>query len=131
LRFLELDEWDELNSYGEDVPTVLHYSIEWKVAVNNKVVSKDTEQGVVLVPIAYWHMILRPKFERLLQNKFGANRQMQCDDTNVTFSVTDRTQRDLVKRSDNLDRMKPIRLSQPDSSTNTRWYDLKSERLCK
>ena len=28
--------------------------------------------------------------------------QVQCDDTNVTVSVTDRTQRDLVKRFDDL-----------------------------
>ena len=55
------------------MPTLLHYSTEWKVAVNNKVVSRDTEQDVVLVPIAYWHMILRPKLERLLQKKFGSN----------------------------------------------------------
>src|SRR5438034_1145677 len=71
LRFLELDEWDELNSYEEEVPTLLHYSIEWKVAVNNRVVAKDTEQDIVLVPIAYWHMVLQPKLEKLLQKKFG------------------------------------------------------------
>lgn len=28
LRFLELNEWDELNSYEEEVPSLLHYSIE-------------------------------------------------------------------------------------------------------
>ena len=58
------------------MPTLLHDSTEWKVAVNNKVVSRDTEQDVVLVPIAYWHMILRPKLERLLQKKFGSNKQV-------------------------------------------------------
>jgi hypothetical protein len=43
LRFLELDEWDEISNYEEYVPSCLHYSIEWKVVVNNKVVSMDTE----------------------------------------------------------------------------------------
>ena len=90
------------------MPTLLHYSTEWKVAVNKKVVSRDTEQDVVLVPIAYWHMILRPKLERLLQKKFGSNKQAQCDDTNVTVSVTDRTQRDLAKRFDDPDIDWPI-----------------------
>ncbi len=28
LRFLGLDEWDEHNTYEEDVPTCLHYSIK-------------------------------------------------------------------------------------------------------
>jgi hypothetical protein len=59
LQFLQLAEWDKRNSYGEDVPTCLHYSIEWKVPVNNKVISKATEQDLVLAPMAYWHMFLK------------------------------------------------------------------------
>jgi hypothetical protein len=43
LRFLQPEEWDAYNSYDEEVPTCLHYSIEWKVSVNNKVISRDTE----------------------------------------------------------------------------------------
>ncbi|KAF1957124.1 hypothetical protein CC80DRAFT_411445, partial [Byssothecium circinans] len=97
LRFLQLDEWDEHNSYGEDVPTYLHCSIEWRVLLNNKVVYGDTEQDVVLIPIGYWHTILRPKLERLRGRKFGPGWHMRCDDTYVTVSVTDRTQRNLVK----------------------------------
>lgn len=108
LRFLELNEWDELNSYEEEVPSLLHYSIEWKVAVNNRVVAKDTEQDLVLVPIAYWHMVLQPKFEKLLQKKLGPNRHVRCDDTEVKVSISDRTQRDLVKRFDDLDISRPI-----------------------
>ena len=50
LRFFQLSEWDEHNSYDEDVPSCLHYSIEWKVTVNNKVVSKVNEQDLVLPP---------------------------------------------------------------------------------
>jgi hypothetical protein len=53
LQFLQLEKWDEQNSYDEDVPSCLHYSIEWKVTVNNNVVSKDTKQDLVLVPTAY------------------------------------------------------------------------------
>jgi hypothetical protein len=74
LRFLELDEWDELGSYKEEAPTCFHYLIEWKVVVNNKVVAKDTEQDLVLVPIAYWHMVLQPKLEKLLRRKLAQNR---------------------------------------------------------
>lgn len=48
LRFLRLDEWDEYNTYDEEVPTCLHYCIEWKVFVNKKAISRDTEQDLVL-----------------------------------------------------------------------------------
>jgi hypothetical protein len=103
LQFLQLAEWDEHNSYDENDPSCLHYSIEWKVIVNNKVVSKDTEQDLVLVPTAYWHMVLKPKLERLLRKKIAQNRHVRCDDTSVVVSVTDRSKRDLIKRFDDID----------------------------
>lgn len=53
LRFLPLGEWDEYNSYDEDTLSRLRYLIKWKVAVNNKVVVKDTEQDIILVPAVY------------------------------------------------------------------------------
>jgi hypothetical protein len=59
LAFLPLSEWDEYNSYDEDIPSRLRYSIEWKVVVNNKVLAKDMEQDVVLAPAAYWRFCLR------------------------------------------------------------------------
>jgi hypothetical protein len=48
-----LDEWDERNSCDEDKPSCLHNSTKWKVLVNNKMISKDTEQDLVLAPMAY------------------------------------------------------------------------------
>jgi len=98
LQFLQLAEWNEHNSYGEDEPSCLHYSIEWKVSVNNRIISKDTEQDLVLVPSAYWHMLLKPKLEKLLRKKVAQNRHIRCEDTSVIVLVTDRTERDLVKR---------------------------------
>ena len=103
LRFLQLDKWDEHNSYEEEVPTCIHYSIEWKVVVNNKAVAKDTEQDVVVAPIAYWHMVLKPKLERLLHKKLAQNRHVRGDDTNIVVSVNDRSERDLIKRFDEID----------------------------
>lgn len=102
LGFLPLAEWDEYNSYDEDVPSRLRYSIEWKVAVNNKVVSKDTEQDVVLAPAVYWRMYLQPKVEKLVARKLPPGRQVEYDDTSVVASVNDRTERDLTKRFDDM-----------------------------
>ena len=53
-------------------------------------------------------MVLQPKLEKLLQKKLGPNRHVRCDDTEVKVSISDRTQRDLVKRFDDLDISWPI-----------------------
>lgn len=103
LELLNLDEWDENEAYDEDPPSCLRYSIEWKVTLNNKPISKDTEQNLVLAPRFYWSLFLRPKLEKLLQKKLPPSKRVTCDDTNVVVSVTGRSERDLTKRFDEAD----------------------------
>ena len=40
----------------------IQYTIEWKVTVNKKVLSRDTEEDVALTPRAYWPTTLKGKF---------------------------------------------------------------------
>ncbi|KAF2993761.1 hypothetical protein E8E13_001709 [Curvularia kusanoi] len=80
----------------------VQYSIEWKVTVNNRVVARDTEQDIILVPAAYWHMYLKPEVEKLSSKKVAHNRHVEYDDTGVVVSVNDRSERDLTKRFDNM-----------------------------
>jgi hypothetical protein len=100
LELLNLDEWNENETYDENPPTCLHYSIEWKVTLNNKLVSKDTEPNLVLAPRFYWSLFLREKLDKLLQKKLSSSKRVTCEDTNVVVSVTDRSERDLTKRFD-------------------------------
>ena len=100
LQLLHIDEWDDENTYDEDPPSCIHYSIEWKVTLNGKLISKDTEQNLVLAPTFYWPRFLKPKLEKLLRKKVSSNKRVTPDDTNVVVSVTDRSERDLTKRFD-------------------------------
>lgn len=91
-------DWDRDRAYDEDPPIYIHYSIEWKIAVNNRaIMSKDTEQDLVLEPAAHWEHILEPKLKGALLKK---KRPLVSDDTTVVVSVTDRKTRDLTKRFD-------------------------------
>jgi hypothetical protein len=91
-------DWDPDRAYDEDPPIYIHYSIEWKIAVNNRaIMSKDTEQDLVLEPAAHWEHILEPKLKNALLKK---KRPLTSEDTTVAVSVTDRKERDLMKRFD-------------------------------
>ena len=103
LPLLQLTDWSEDLAYDEYPPTCIHYSMEWKLTVNGRVAAKDTEQNLVLAPNAYWDVALRSKLDKLLRKKLPSNKAYRADDTNVVLSVTDRSERDLVKRFDELD----------------------------
>jgi hypothetical protein len=98
LPLLGLDDWQEGRSYDEQPPSCIHYSIEWKVALNKRVVSNDTEQNLVLAPEAYWEKYLKPKLERVLGQKFARNQRVRPDDTAITLSINDRSEHNLTKR---------------------------------
>jgi hypothetical protein len=81
-------------AYDEHPPTYIHYSIERKLTANNKGVAKDTE------PLFLRSVLSRILLERASRQK---NTAEQVVDTNVAVSVTDRSERDLVKHFDGLD----------------------------
>lgn len=102
LPLLHLAEWDETKIYDKRPPTCIQYSIEWKLTVNSKVVSKDTEQNLVLAPSDFWERTLRAKLDKLVKRKLPSNKSYKVDDTNIVVSVRHRSEGDLVKRFDNL-----------------------------
>lgn len=102
LGFLPLAEWDEYNSYEEDTPSHLRYLVEWKIAVNNRAITKDTEQNVVLAPAVYWRMYLQAKVEKLVDKKLPRSSYMELDNISVVASVKDRSESDLTKQFDDM-----------------------------
>jgi hypothetical protein len=102
-RLLQLCEWEGDRPDDELPQRFIRYTVEWKVKVNNRFRSEDTEQDVALIPSAYWFSVLRGKLEKVLQGRVSRNRRVRSDDTSVVVSVNDRKQRDLKKRYNSLD----------------------------
>ncbi|KAF2179901.1 hypothetical protein K469DRAFT_797863, partial [Zopfia rhizophila CBS 207.26] len=50
LELLSLFEWDENIVYNKEPPSYIYYSIEWKVTLNKRLVTKNIEQDLVLAP---------------------------------------------------------------------------------
>jgi hypothetical protein len=91
-------DWDPDKAYDENPPIYIHYSIEWKIAVNNRaIMPKDTEQDLVLEPAAYWEHFLEAKLKNALLRK---KRPLASEYTTVVVSVTKHAERDLMKRFD-------------------------------
>jgi hypothetical protein len=98
LKLCQFLGWDSDRTYDDDPPIYIHYSIEWKVTLNNRAIMRpDTEQDIILAPAAYWQHFLHPKLDDFWRKK---NRSVRSEDTNVVVSVTQRKERDLTKRFD-------------------------------
>ncbi|KAI2737610.1 hypothetical protein DTO013F2_9754 [Penicillium roqueforti] len=102
IPLLQLTEWEEGRLYDELPPKCLHYSIVWKVTLNNKPVRKNTEQDLVLAPRYYWRLFLEPKLNELLGKKFH-QKTVELDDTTIVVSVNHRNQPDLTLSCDKTD----------------------------
>lgn len=101
LPFLPLTEWDPDQRYDDQPPSYIHYALEWKMTLNNRNVARQTEQDIALAPGDFWDHTLRPELERLVE-KTRSNKPCKADATTITMSVTDRSERDITKRFDEL-----------------------------
>jgi hypothetical protein len=103
LTLLQLAEWDRDRTYDEIPPTCLCLTIGWKVTLNGKPITRDTEQDVVLTLPSYWELFLQPKLEKVVGKKRRQKKNMTLEDTNVAVSVTERSEPDLIKQYEGTD----------------------------
>jgi hypothetical protein len=100
LCLLQPDDCDQEKDYSANPLICIRYTIVWKVKLNNRMIVKDTEQDVVLAPGPYWSMFLQSKLDALLGKKITRSKLIRPDDSNVVVSVNERSERDLVRRFD-------------------------------
>lgn len=86
LPLVQLDEWDEDHPYNENLPSCIHSSIEWKVTLNSRGVSRDTEQDLVLNSSSHRDLFLRPKSDQLLSKEY-LRRRVEIDDTGTNSAL--------------------------------------------
>ncbi|CAG7997399.1 unnamed protein product [Penicillium salamii] len=75
----------------------IRYTMEWKVKVNNRSISEDTQQDLALTLSALWPLALRDKLYKAIEEKVARKRRVRSDDTSIVVSINERKQRDLKK----------------------------------
>ncbi|KAF4487555.1 hypothetical protein CGGC5_v005858 [Colletotrichum fructicola Nara gc5] len=93
-----LHDTDQNELQGTHVP----YVVEWKLTANNRTVTKDSEHNITIAPQAFWDRHLKEQVQEVLRRKLPPHKTFRPVDSDVVVSVTERTQRDLVKRFNEL-----------------------------
>jgi hypothetical protein len=84
--FLPVVEHKDGGTWDGQSANCVHYQIEWRVTLNNRIVTKDTEQNLALPPSSYWEEI-NNKAGSLLRRKIARDRRVRPDDTTIVVSV--------------------------------------------
>jgi hypothetical protein len=82
------------STWDEQSPDCIHYQIEWRVKLNNRVVVKDTKQELIQPPRSYWEQIKEDTCN-ILGQKTARGRRVRLDDTDMVLSVN--SQRNIDK----------------------------------
>ncbi|KAK2755641.1 hypothetical protein CKAH01_17310 [Colletotrichum kahawae] len=93
-----LRDIDHIELQGTHVP----YVVEWKWTANNRTITKDSEHNITITPQALWERQLKEQVQEVLSRKLPPHKTFRLVDSDVVVSVTDRSQRDFVKRFNEL-----------------------------
>lgn len=71
---------------------------DWKLYLGKQMLSRGTEQNVVLEPISYGPLVLYARLNGILRKKVSAPRVVEAEETEVVVSVTKRSEFDFVEQ---------------------------------
>ena len=103
LPLLQLEEWNENNTYREDPPECIRYHLGINVTAKRKSVYKDTRPNLALAPGAYWRTYLRVKMNEVVQEVLGRDSFAKATETYIVVLVKARSTHPLIQRFKGLD----------------------------
>jgi hypothetical protein len=78
----------------------MSYLLEWKLALNRRVIAKQTEDDLFIAPGDFWNEELSSKIIDIARS---TGKTYEPDATTVVLSANDRSEHDTTKRFERLD----------------------------
>ena len=100
LAFVPLADWKPELPYDEQPPENIRYDVEWKLSVNNRQRSGESEPRVVISPRTFWKHVLRSKLRTAVDK---SPKLWEPSETKIVLSVADRKTSNITKRFAKLD----------------------------
>ena len=99
LPFVLYADWVPGQPYDEQLPSCMHYIMEWKLTLNRRVAAKQTEDDLVLAPSDFWNKDLSSKIADIVKS---IGKPCEPDATTIVISVNDRSEHDITKHFEQL-----------------------------
>ncbi|EHK19828.1 uncharacterized protein TRIVIDRAFT_68184 [Trichoderma virens Gv29-8] len=100
LAFVPYADWRPGRSYNQQPAENIWYDVEWKLSVNNRRKTGESEPGIALSPRQFWKYVLQPKLQAVMKS---AKSPLTASDTQILLSVSDRKTSSITKRFSKLD----------------------------
>ncbi|KAH7124425.1 hypothetical protein EDB81DRAFT_665027, partial [Dactylonectria macrodidyma] len=100
LLIVPYTDWRPALPYNEQPPDYIRYYVEWKLSVNNRQKSGESELGVVISPRKFWKHVLRSKLQAAVEKSL---KPWEPAEMKIILSVTDRKTSSITKRFPKLD----------------------------
>ncbi|KXH56230.1 hypothetical protein CNYM01_13770 [Colletotrichum nymphaeae SA-01] len=95
LPFLDYHGWASSQSYDEQPPRWLLYTMQWKLTLNSRKAVEQTEQNLVIAPSDFWKEVLSSKVDGIVASK---KKSYETSATTIVMSVpNDRSEDKITK----------------------------------
>ena len=100
MPFVPYEDWIPDQVYDNLPPSCIYYCIEWKLTVNRRIIAKQTENDLVVVPSDFWTEEL---FSKIVDIVKSTGKTCEANTIIIAISINDYSEYDITKRFAKLD----------------------------
>jgi hypothetical protein len=100
LLFVPYIDWFLDQSYNKLPPSCIHYIIEWKLTLNRRLIAKQIEDDLIIIPSDFWNEELSSKIINIVKS---TGKSCEANATVIAISVNNYSEYNITKRFEKLE----------------------------